>query len=76
MLENETLRKAYQIDNSTWRGLLTGVLAEVQEAFACLRWPGSIVVGDLLLLAAKIALKALDLNWLTAEPEVLLLKTN
>jgi hypothetical protein len=33
------------------------------------------VVGDLWLLAVKIAAKALKLNWLTAEPKVLLLET-
>jgi hypothetical protein len=52
------------------------VFAEVQETLACLRCPGGIVVGDLLLLTMKIARKALELNWLTAEPEVLLLETN
>jgi hypothetical protein len=34
------------------------------------------VVGDLWLLAAKIARKALGLNWLTTEPEVFLLETS
>jgi len=52
------------------------MLAEVQKTFACLRCPGGILDGDLLLLAVKIAREALGLNWLTAEPEVLLLETN
>jgi hypothetical protein len=52
------------------------VLAEVQETLACLRCPGGILDGDLLLFTVKIDRKVLGLNWLTAEPEVLLLETN
>jgi len=74
-LRKVEIKLTYQVEDTSGGSLVSGLLAEEQEALASVRGPGCIVVGSGgLLLSAKIAREALGLNGLSTEPEELLLE--
>lgn len=67
------LRSTYEVKNTGWCSLLLSLLGEVKETLTSLGRPGSGGVGNLGLLATKVAAQVLVRNrLLAAEPEVLL----
>lgn len=66
---------AYQVEDTVWGGLLSGLLAEEQETLSGVCCPGYVLVGGILdLLSAKVAGESLGLDGLSTEPEKLLLE--
>jgi hypothetical protein len=72
----DRIRSAYQVDDTCWAGLVTCVLGKVQKTLSSVGRPGSVVVGNLWLLATEVADQALVVDWLILEPEVLALETS
>lgn len=66
----------YEVDEANWGALLSGVLAEVEEALSGLGRPGSVVIANLWLLATEVVGEALHLNGISAEPEEALLESS
>jgi hypothetical protein len=68
-------KQTYKVEDTGWRGLVGGLLAEEQESLSGVCGPGGVLVGNILeLLTAKVASESLVLNWLSAEKEKLLLE--
>lgn len=64
----------YQVDDTSWVGLLGGLLGEEEETFAGVGSPGGVLVGSLGLLATEVACEVLGVDGLGPEEEELLLE--